>query len=305
MQKAEFINSLINNGIKFKENEKMSAHTTFKIGGGADIFVTPETTKQFIYTVKSANEYNVEYFVLGNGSNLLVSDDGIEGAVISTLMLNVVKCEGVEIECGAGASLRSVCIAAQKNGLSGLEFAYGIPGTVGGAFFMNAGAYGGEIKNVAKSAVCLKENGEIVEICAGDMNFGYRTSIFKTEKLTVLSVKLELKKGKPIEIKQLMDDYFSRRTDKQPLDYPSAGSTFKRPAGYFAGALIEKNGLKGYSSGGAEVSQKHAGFVINKGNATAKDVLAVMDGVRKKVYENDGVELESEVIFVGRKDKNL
>ena len=250
--------------------------------------------------MKKCNELEIPYFILGNGSNLLVSDGGIEGAVISLSGINGISSDGEKITCGAGAMLSSVCLKALSLSLTGLEFAYGIPGMAGGALYMNAGAYGGQMADVIESAECLTASGEIKTLKKEDMRLGYRSSVFKNGGLIIISLTLALKKGDKTEIKTEMDDLLNRRKQKQPLEYPSAGSTFKRPEGYFAGALIEKNGLKGLTVGGAQVSEKHAGFVINRGGATAADVKALIGKIQKKVFENDGVMLEPEVIFKGR-----
>ncbi len=289
------------NTLEYKLNEPMCRHTSFKIGGGADIFINIRSAVQLSELVKKANELNIPYFILGKGSNLLVSDNGIEGAVISLSALNEIDVQNKTIICGAGATLSEVCRVALDNSLSGLEFAYGIPGSIGGAVYMNAGAYGGEMASVVLSAECLDKNGEIITVKAKDMDFGYRKSIFKSSGLIVLSVKLGLETAEKQEIDAKMQDLISRRCEKQPLEYPSAGSFFKRPEGNFAGALIEKNGLKGFSVGDAEISKKHAGFVINKGNAACKDVLELKCRVADIVLKNDGVSLEPEVIFIGRK----
>ena len=291
---------LENENIEYRQNEPMRAHTTFKIGGEADIFIIPASPAALIYAVKKCNELEIPYFILGNGSNLLVSDGGIEGAVISLSGINGISSDGEKITCGAGAMLSSVCLKALSLSLTGLEFAYGIPGTAGGALYMNAGAYGGQMADVIESAECLTALGEIKTLKKEDMRLGYRSSVFKNGGLIIISLTLALEKGDKTEIKTEMDDLLNRRKQKQPLEYPSAGSTFKRPEGYFAGALIEKNGLKGLTVGGAQVSEKHAGFVINRGGATAADVKALIGKIQKKVFENDGVMLEPEVIFKGR-----
>lgn len=286
--------------IEYVKAEPMSRHTTFKIGGNADIFVKVKNETELKTVLDLISEYNAPYFILGKGSNLLVSDKGIEGVVISLDGIDNIKIDGDTVVCGAGASLRSLCIAAQKASLSGLEFAYGIPGTVGGALYMNAGAYGGEMSQVVVSAIAVDCNGNVQNLNLSEMNLGYRTSVFKNTDLIITSVTFKLKQGNAGEIKAAMDDIFARRKDKQPLEYPSAGSTFKRPEGYFAGALIEKSSLKGVSVGGAQVSKKHAGFVINTGNATCCDVLSLIKKVQSTVKAADGVDLETEVIFVGR-----
>ena len=295
--KAEALADFLENeNIEYRQNEPMRAHTTFKIGGEADIFIIPASPAALIYAVKKCNELEIPYFILGNGSNLLVSDGGIEGAVISLSGINGISSDGEKITCGAGAMLSSVCLKALSLSLTGLEFAYGIPGTAGGALYMNAGAYGGQMADVIESAECLTALGEIKTLKKEDMRLGYRSSVFKNGGLIIISLTLALKKGDKTEIKTEMDDLLNRRKQKQPLEYPSAGSTFKRPEG----ALIEKNGLKGLTVGGAQVSEKHAGFVINRGGATAADVKALIGKIQKKVFENDGVMLEPEVIFKGR-----
>ena len=291
----------LQNKIELKKDEIMKNHTSFKIGGKADYFVNVATANELKLVLAELKKLEIPYFVIGKGSNLLVSDKGIEGAVISLAGFEEISlCEDT-ITVGAGVSLARLCTYALENNLSGLEFAYGIPGGVGGALYMNAGAYGGEMSQVVVSATVLTKDGEIKELDAEDMKLGYRTSIFKTNGDIILTVKCKLEKGNPDKIKAQMDDFLFRRKDKQPLEYPSAGSTFKRPQGHFAGALIEKNNLKGVSVGGAMVSEKHAGFVINYDNATANDVLALMQKIKDIVLEKDGVELEPEVIFVGRK----
>lgn len=294
---ADFLES---ENIEYRQNEPMRAHTTFKIGGEADIFIIPASPAALIYAVKKCGELEIPYFILGNGSNLLVSDGGIEGAVISLSGINGISYDGEKITCGAGAMLSSACLKALSLSLTGLEFAYGIPGTAGGALYMNAGAYGGQMADVIESAECLTASGEIKTLKKENMQLGYRSSVFKNGGLIIISLTLALKKGDKAEIKAEMDELLNRRKQKQPLEYPSAGSTFKRPEGYFAGALIEKNGLKGLTVGGAQVSEKHAGFVINRGGATAADVKALIGKIQKKVFENDGVMLEPEVIFKGR-----
>ena len=301
MKLNSFKASLLEKGIHFLENEKMSLHTTFKIGGDADVFIEVKNTKELENTLKLAKENDVPCLILGKGSNLLVSDLGIEGAVISNRLLDNITVEGNRIICEAGAHLSKLCTAALNSGLTGLEFAYGIPGSVGGALFMNAGAYGGEMVQVVTGAYFINENLEREYIAVADMELGYRTSIFKKNNGVITEIVFELKQGNKDEIRQKMDELMQRRVDKQPLEFASAGSTFKRPPDNFAGALIEKNNLKGVSFGGASVSEKHAGFVINKGSATAKDVLDLINHIKETVYKNDGVTLEPEVIFKGRK----
>ena len=286
--------------IKLKQNEPMKNHTSFKIGGDCDYFVMPENTQQLKAVIGRAKELDIPVFVLGKGSNLLVSDNGINGVVISMAGLNEISVNGDEISAGAGVSVANLCTTALQNGLSGIEFAYGIPGSVGGGLYMNCGAYGGQFSDVVVRAEYLSYDGEVVTIDAKDMCLGYRTSIFKKNGGIVLSATFRLQKGEADQIKAAMDDYMERRITKQPLEYPSAGSVFKRPTGYFAGALIEQNNLKGFTIGGAQVSEKHAGFIINYENATANDVKALIKEIQSVVKNADGVELEPEIIFVGR-----
>ncbi len=298
MNLRAFVQKLTDNNICFTENESMKNHTTFKIGGNAEVFITVKNTEELTEVIKFAKEFSVPYFILGAGSNLLVSDSGIKGAVIK-MCSDDITVSDCEITCFSSVKLSKVCNIALNNDLTGLEFAYGIPASVGGAVYMNAGAYGGEISQVVMSAECVDGDGNIKTVLKNDMQLGYRTSAFKNSSLVITKVTFKLKKGEKEEIKRKMNDLLDRRKEKQPLEYPSAGSTFKRPQGHFAGALIEKNNLKGLTLGGAKVSEKHAGFVINTGNATAKDVKNLIKKIQDTVYENDGVKLETEVIFVG------
>lgn len=280
--------------------EAMSRHTTFKIGGPADYFLMPDKGTDVGRIVKICKESAIPYFILGNGSNLLVGDGGYRGAVIQIYKnMSAVTVEGTKITVQAGALLSSVAAAAKNAALTGFEFAGGIPGTMGGAVVMNAGAYGGEMKDVLIEVTVMDEEGEIVTLPADKLELGYRTSIIKTAGYIVLEAKLQLKEGNPEVIRETMKDLTIRRTTKQPLEYPSAGSTFKRPEGYFAGKLIMDSGLAGYQVGGAQVSEKHCGFVINAGGATARDVRTLMDNVRDIVYKKYGVTLEPEVKFLG------
>ena len=300
MLKPEFLSELKENKIEYLLDEPMCRHTTFKIGGAAEIYIKVYNTNELKSVLNSIRTYNIPYFVLGRGSNLLVSDKGIDGAVVELNGMDEITVCGETLVCGSGASLRGVCLAALKNSLTGLEFAYGIPGGIGGALYMNAGAYGGEMKDVVVSAKAVDASGEEKFLTVEEMCLGYRTSIFKNSGLIITEVSLKLEKGEENEIRDLMEDIFSRRKNKQPLEFPSAGSTFKRPEGYFAGALIEKNNLKGVRVGGAQVSEKHAGFVINRSDASCADVLTLIKKIQATVFENDGVTLETEVIFVGR-----
>lgn len=286
--------------IEYAKNEPMKNHTTFKIGGPADYLVSVSSKEQLTEVIALAKQCLIPFMILGKGSNVLVSDKGIEGVVITLSGMDEITVNSNEITAGAGASLASVCVKALENSLTGLEFAYGIPGSVGGGLYMNAGAYGGEMSQVTLSAEYVDFDGNIGVIDAKDMLLGYRTSIFKRDNKVITSVKFRLAKGEQSEIKAKMDDFICRRKSKQPLEYPSAGSTFKRPEGHFAGALIEKCGLKGTAVGGAKVSEKHAGFVINSSGATGEDVLNLIKKVQKTVFENENVKLEPEIIFIGR-----
>lgn len=287
---------------KILQNELMSRHTTFRVGGPASYFVTVDNEEELSEAISFAKEKEIPYFLLGNGSNLLVSDQGYDGLVIKLggnfLSVSV---EGEIMTAGAAAMLTNVASLAYENGLAGLAFAYGIPGTIGGALYMNAGAYGGEMKDVVESVTIFTEEG-IKHLSCEEMQFSYRESILKKEEIKgiILGCTLKLTKGNPAEIKAVMDQNMNSRKEKQPLEYPSAGSTFKRPEGYFAGKLISDAGLKGYTVGGAEVSTKHAGFVINKGDATASDIYQLMADVTSKVYEEYGVTLEPEVLKLGK-----
>ena len=280
--------------------EAMSQHTTFKIGGPADYFLMPDKGEDVGRVIKICKEKEIPYFILGNGSNLLVGDGGYRGAVIQIYRnMSWVTVEGNEITAQAGALLSAVAAAAKNASLTGFEFAGGIPGTIGGAVVMNAGAYGGEMKDVLTEVTVMNAEGDIFTLPTEELELGYRTSIIKTAGYIVLEAKIRLKEGDPEVIRETMKDLTIRRTTKQPLEYPSAGSTFKRPEGYFAGKLIMDSGLAGYQVGGAQVSEKHCGFVINAGDATARDVRTLMDNVRDIVYKKYGVTLEPEVKFLG------
>lgn len=280
--------------------EAMSQHTTFKIGGPADYFLMPDKGEDVGRVIKICKEKEIPYFILGNGSNLLVGDGGYRGAVIQIYRnMSSVTVEGNEITAQAGTLLSAVAAAAKNASLTGFEFAGGIPGTIGGAVVMNAGAYGGEMKDVLTEVTVMNAEGDIFTLPTEELELGYRTSIIKTAGYIVLEAKIRLKEGDPEVIRETMKDLTIRRTTKQPLEYPSAGSTFKRPEGYFAGKLIMDSGLAGYQVGGAQVSEKHCGFVINAGDATARDVRTLMDNVRDIVYKKYGVTLEPEVKFLG------
>lgn len=281
-------------------DEPMSRHTTFRIGGNADYFVKPGNADEVAAVIAVCREYSIPYFILGNGSNLLVSDDGYRGMIINIMdNMDSVTVDGRIITAQAGAMLVRVSVMARDNALTGLEFASGIPGTVGGAVYMNAGAYGGEMKNVVKTVRAIDEYGRIYELDSEKMDFSYRHSIVEERKLIVLEVTLELEHGSREAIDDRMKELAEARRSKQPLEYPSAGSTFKRPEGYFAGKLIMDAGLRGYSVGGAQVAEKHCGFVINKGGATASDVVELIRDVQHDVDDKFGVTLEPEVKMLG------
>lgn len=282
------------------ENELMSKHTTFRVGGPSDLYVSVENIVEAEQLIRLLCADKIPYYVIGNGSNLLVSDDGYRGVVIEIgKNMSDILIEGDEVTASAGALLVKVANECYKAELTGLEFASGIPGTIGGGVFMNAGAYGGELKDVITSVKVLNiETGEIEEKSCDEMKFSYRHSIAKEEPYIILEARLKLNKGNKEEIKARMDELKELRTTKQPLEYPSAGSTFKRPEGYFAGKLIEDSGLKGYTVGGAQVSTKHSGFVINKGNATASDILTLISDVQRIVNDKFGVMLEPEVLIL-------
>lgn len=294
-------------GKRVKINEPMCNHTTFRVGGPADLFVSISTEEEITALIRLLKDENVPYFIIGNGSNLLVSDEGYRGCVICVgkdftgIEVNSENSAAgtCEISVLAGTLLIKTSNFALGKSLTGLEFASGIPGNVGGAIFMNAGAYGGEMKQVVKHVRLYDiENDEIVEKTCDEMDFSYRHSILKEREYVVLSVTLELIEGDEALIREKMNELAVARKTKQPLEYPSAGSTFKRPEGYFAGKLIEDAGLKGYSVGGAEVSIKHSGFVINKNDATANDVLTLIDDVIRIVKEKFDVTLEPEVLIL-------
>ena len=281
-------------------DEPMKRHTTFRIGGPADFFLLPSTVDEVRGILEICREEELPYFILGNGSNLLVSDKGYRGVIIQLYRnFSNISVEGNEICASSGALLSQIAAAARNASLTGFEFAGGIPGTLGGAVFMNAGAYGGELKDVLKEAVVMTKQGEILTLPVEKLDMGYRTSRIKKAGYLVLEARLVLEQGDMDKIRDITKDLTEKRVSKQPLEYPSAGSTFKRPEGYFAGKLIMDAGLRGYQVGDAQVSEKHCGFVINKGNATAADVLTLIENVREKVQEQFGVTLEPEVKFLG------
>lgn len=280
----------------------MSEQTTFKIGGPADCLVLPASINEVKKIMQLVNEYAVLCTIIGNGSNILVLDKGIRGIVIKLgAEMSGLHCEGEKLYAGCGALLSDAAKFSAEHLLTGLEFAVGIPGSIGGAIYMNAGAYGGEIKNIVTAVKAVNKNGSIIRYDAPALDFGYRHSIFQENENIICEIEFTLQKGKKNEIITLMDDLTEKRESKQPLELPSAGSTFKRPPGYYAGTLIDQTGLKGFCVGGAQISDKHAGFVVNTGNATAEDVLRLIAEVQRRVYEKHGVKLYPEVRLIGEK----
>lgn len=281
-------------------DEPMKNHTSFKIGGPADVLIIPEREEEIVNAIRFCRENQIKYFIMGNGSNLLVKDTGIRGAVIKVANgFDRIEVIGERVICQSGALLSKVAKYALKHSLTGFEFASGIPGTIGGAIAMNAGAYGGEMKDVVSKVKAIDRNNNIVELTNADMNFRYRGSLVGDENLIVLGVELNLQKGDYSSIEAKMKDLTERRVSKQPLEYPSAGSTFKRPEGYFAGKLIEDAGLRGVRYGDAQVSEKHCGFVINVGEATFDHVITLIRMIQKVVYDKFNVKLEPEVKIIG------
>ena len=281
-------------------DEPMSRHTTFRVGGPADFFVTPKAKEEVRDVIRICKEAGMPYYIIGNGSNLLVSDAGYRGVIIQIYKeMNEVTVEDNLVKAQAGALLSGIAAKALAAELTGFEFASGIPGTIGGACVMNAGAYGGEMKDVLESVTVLTGEGEIIELGRNELELGYRTSVIAKKGYIVLGAVLELERGDGEKIKAYMDELKEKRVTKQPLEYPSAGSTFKRPEGYFAGKLIEDAGLRGFQVGGAQVSEKHCGFVINRDHATAADIMELMRQVQIRVKENSSVDLEPEVKRLG------
>ncbi len=280
--------------------EPMKNHTTFRIGGNAEVFAAPDSADGIERVLQICREENIPCTVIGNGSNLLVGDRGVCGVVLQIYRNYAsIRIEGTDLYVQAGALLGQTAAAAAREGLTGLEFASGIPGTIGGAAAMNAGAYGGEMKDVLVWVKAIDRDGYVRQYAAAELELGYRTSRIQKEALVVLEVKLTLQQGDPVKIRERMEELKEQRVAKQPLEYPSAGSTFKRPEGYFAGKLIMDAGLRGFSVGDAQVSEKHCGFVINRGNATAADVMALVSQVQTIVEEKFGVQLELEVRRIG------
>ena len=296
---AEEYNREHEDPIEIKQNEPMSRHTSFKIGGNADLYIIPHDMDALIETVRILKETETKRYFLGNATNVLFDDAGFRGAVVSLGNICAIKVIENRIVAEAGASLNLVCKTARDKELSGLEFAYGIPGSIGGAVFMNAGAYGGEMSQVvAQSTYFSLDDMTVHTIPLTAHEYGYRESVYRHNNWLVLSAVLELQKGEYDKINAAMNDYMSRRIDKQPLEYPSAGSVFKRYPGRYTGQMIEECGLKGYSIGGAQVSEKHAGFIVNKGGATSTDVLALIEHIKNEVYKKFDCCIECEVIHV-------
>lgn len=285
---------------RVKKEEPMRLHTTFRVGGPADLFVSPNSVEEVCKVTALCREEGVPYYIMGNGSNLLVSDQGYRGVIIQFYKeMNDISVEGTLLRAQAGALLSAVANRALLESLTGFEFAAGIPGTLGGACVMNAGAYGGEMKDVLKTVTVLTQEGEVLTLSNEELELGYRTSVIARKHYIVLEAEIALSKGEKEEIQAVMDDLKERRITKQPLEYPSAGSTFKRPEGYFAGKLIQDAGLRGFQVGGAQVSEKHCGFVINKDHATAAEIAELIRQVSEKVEAQFGVKLEPEVKRLG------
>ena len=297
---ADAIHYLLPEGL-VHANEPMSRHTSFKIGGPAEVYVTPENTKQIALVWQACLEANCPITILGDGCNVLVADEGIKGVVIATSRMNHIEVDIPYITAGSGTQLARLAEAACKAGLAGLEFASGIPGTVGGAVYMNAGAYNHDIEEICESVEALYPNGTVQTYQRGQLGFAYRISRFQKENAIITSARFKLTPGNPEDIRAKMADLNSRRRNSQPLDYPSAGSAFKRPdiEGVYAAKLIDDNGLKGFTIGGAQVSEKHAGFIINKGNATAADVQELIKAISEKIHSASGIWLEPEIQMIG------
>lgn len=284
--------------LRLEWNVPLAKYTTFHIGGPAECFISARNSKEVQMVLRFCKEHQIDLHILGNGSNLLIDDRGVEGIVLYIgRRMQDIQVNGTEIIADAGARMALVSRAAAEASLTGLEFAFGIPGTIGGGVIMNAGAYGGELSQVVTKVEAFDKEGNLHVLEGGDLCFGYRKSALKTHGYIVSRVYLNCKEGDKEEIQALMADLGKRRRDKQPLEYPSAGSTFKRPEGYFAGKLIEDSGLKGYTIGGAQVSEKHAGFIINKEGASGKDVRSLIGYVKSTVLDKFGVELEPEYVF--------
>ncbi len=302
MSICRFTDFVAERGFDYIVDAPMNEYTTFKIGGKADILIQPRSNDELIEIIKKAKEFSVHLTFIGNGSNLLVLDGGIRGAVIK-FGQNMAKSyvDGDVIFAESGITLARLANIAVENQLTGFEFASGIPGTLGGGIVMNAGAYKGELKDVITEVTALCEDGTIKTFNNGELDFSYRHSIFTDSSMLILSAKIKLQKGKVDDIKEYMSELAQKRRNSQPLEYPSAGSAFKRPVNGYAAAMIDSSGLKGYTVGGAQVSEKHAGFVINKGNATAADIVQLLEDVKEKVFKEHNTMLEPEIIIIGEK----
>ena len=300
MAKIHYIEqALEDTGIPFLRNEPLAGHTTFRIGGPARVLCLPQNEILLTQAAALCRAAGQRLYFLGNGSNVLFADEGYDGVVLKIgVALPSIHVEGTSIMAGSGALLSKMCVAARDAGLTGLEFAYGIPGMVGGAVYMNAGAYDGELKDVLQSVRFLDEQGKIQELDAKELHLGYRTSVFEGKPWCLLSARFALQGGDTVQISQTMEDYMQRRRNKQPLELPSAGSTFKNPTGAFASALIDQSGLRGFRVGDAAISQKHCGFVVNLGRASCADVIALTDYVSRTVREKTGYNLEKEIRVV-------
>lgn len=286
---------------EFFYDEPMRNHTSFCLGGPAKLLIKPKDEETLIEILREIKKNNYNFYILGNCTNIIVKDKGFDGIIIKlkNKLKDLKKVSDTEIYAGAGVSLKKISEFAMENSLTGLEFAHGIPGSLGGGVVMNAGAYDGEMKNVIKSVRLLDENFKVIEVSCQDMNFSYRHSLVQERDLVVLGATFSLSNGNKDDIREKYEEFDKRRADKQPLDLPSAGSTFKRPSGYFAGKLIDDSGLRGFTHNGAGISEKHCGFVVNKNNATAKDVLETIEIVQKVVHDKFGVNLEREVKIIG------
>lgn len=294
----ELLQSIVGSGCVL-EKESMARHTTFRAGGDARYYVIAEDIKKLQEILQAIRRKNVPFFVIGNGSNLLVADEGYDGIVIELGEgFKQIQCTDGLLQVGAGVMLSKAANVARENSLKGLEFASGIPGTLGGAVVMNAGAYGGEIKDVIVSAKVIDTDGQIITLQKEELDLSYRHSVIPEKNYIVIEASLQLQEGNQEEITSMMQDFLNRRKEKQPLEYPSAGSTFKRPVGYFAGKLIQDSGLAGYGVGGATVSKKHCGFVINENHASASDIIQLIENVQRIVYEKQGIMLQPEVKIV-------
>jgi len=290
---------LKDNQIQFLQNESLKKHITFKVGGEAKFVAMPQTKHQAANLIKFLKENNIKYYIIGRGSNVIFRDEGFDGVIIKTSNMQNIEFIGEDkVYADSGVVLNVLCKTLQEKSLAGLEFCYGIPGNVGGGLFMNCGAYGGEISSAVCEVEYIDENGIFQKIDVKDCQFSYRHSIFQNNDWFITGCTFKLTKGDKTQILSFMEDIMQRRIDKQPLDKPSAGSSFKRPAGYFAAALIDECGLKGYSIGGAQVSEKHAGFIVNTGNATCNDIVSLAEYVEQTVMQKKGVAIEKEMIIV-------